>query len=167
MILRVEPGELDFSVVMVNFFSAILFKSKESFAFLGRITVSSRCRLDVWFNSDFMRESVVDIVEKITKRVQKALESSKDLLDKAKEQARDISETGVAKYEIKTLKDSRAVLIRELGETVYTIFISCDQQTISRKTSGVKELMLQLESVSRELEEKIAELPDDETTSGA
>ena len=91
---------------------------------------------------------------RIEKAVGQGLDVSRDVLDRAREGAKDLSEKGVLKFDIVQLERQSMKLLSQLGQEVYDAFGTRAQQTVSRDTVGVKELVAELADLERRIEEK-------------
>ncbi|MEW5818097.1 MAG: hypothetical protein AB1798_22240, partial [Spirochaetota bacterium] len=83
----------------------------------------------------------MDFMEKMQKTINQGLSASKELFGKAKEKAKDLGEQGVLKFEIMQLENQAEKLIAKLGSRVYEVLAIESQNTITKKTSGIKDLL--------------------------
>lgn len=96
----------------------------------------------------------MDFFEKMQQGLNEGLDVSRDLFRKAKDKAKDFSEIGILKYEIKQLETMSEKLASRLGVTVYQTLCEAGQGTVSRKTPGIKEILDEIEEVRNKLEKK-------------
>jgi flagellar motility protein MotE (MotC chaperone) len=87
--------------------------------------------------------------------VNQGLESSREVLGKAKEKARDLGEKGLLRYEISQIERQAEKRFSQLGVRVYEQLVLKKQVTVSRES--VDEL---LEDI-RELKERLEKLEED------
>lgn len=91
---------------------------------------------------------------RIEKAVGEGLDVSREVLDKAREGAKELGEKGVLKFDILLLERQSMKLRSRLGQEVYDAFGARAQQTVSRDTVGVKELIADLADIERRIEQK-------------
>jgi len=96
----------------------------------------------------------MDFFEKMQRGVNDGLAVSRDLFRKAKVKAKDLSEIGILKYEIKQLENMSEKLASRLGVTVYKVLCEDGQGTVSKRTPGVKDIIDEIDDVRRKLEQK-------------
>ncbi len=82
--------------------------------------------------------------------VNQGLESSREVLGKAKEKARDLGEKGLLRYEITQIERQAEKKFSQLGATVYERLILKDQATVSKE--AVKELLDDVQELKNRLE---------------
>jgi hypothetical protein len=87
--------------------------------------------------------------------VNQGLESSREVLSKAKEKAKDLGEKGLLRYEITQIERQAEKKFSQLGASVYEQMVMKKQATVSRES--VNEL---LEDI-RELRERLEKLEED------
>lgn len=102
----------------------------------------------------------MDFFDKMQRGLNDGLAASKDLFHKARDKAKDLSEIGILKYEIKQLENMSEKLASRLGVTVYQVLCENGQGTVSKKTPGVKEILDDIDDVRRKLEQKQKALED-------
>ena len=102
----------------------------------------------------------MDFFEKMQGGLNDGLAVSRDLFRKAKDKAKDLSEMGVLKYEIKQLENMSEKLASRLGVTVYQVLCESGQGTVSKRTPGVKEIIDEIDEVRSKLEQKQNALAD-------
>src|SRR6056297_3009231 len=96
--------------------------------------------------------------EKFEKGLTQGVDSSKRFLEGAKKQAKKIGEQSVLSLEIKQLEAKNKEQMLALGERVYQMLVLEGRSTVSSKSSGVKELINELEDIRSLLETKRAEM---------
>jgi hypothetical protein len=102
----------------------------------------------------------MDFMERIQNTFSQGLESSRGLFGKAKEKAKDLSEKGILRFEILQLERQAADLIGKLGGRVFEVLALEKQTTVSARTEGVKELILEIERVKQQIDQKAKALKD-------
>jgi len=101
--------------------------------------------------------------EKLEEGLSQGLDSSKSLLGKAGSRARELGEHGVLSLEVRQLEAKVQDDVKKLGERVYEVLKGGEQSTVSARTSGVKELLEEIESAKEMLAEKRAALHTEDT----
>jgi|GEM_PF-5092587 len=86
------------------------------------------------------------------------IETSKQLLKKAKETATELEETGLLKIDLKQLNSRKKELISELGIKAYEAFLVNERKSLTQSSSGVKEILNELVDVDKDIAEKEEEL---------
>jgi uncharacterized phage infection (PIP) family protein YhgE len=87
--------------------------------------------------------------------VNQGLESSREVIGKAKEKARDLGEKGLLRYEITQIERQAEKKFSQLGAAVYERMVRKDQATVSR--DALSELLDDI----RELKNRLEKLEDD------
>jgi uncharacterized phage infection (PIP) family protein YhgE len=88
--------------------------------------------------------------------VNQSLESSREVLSKAKEKAKDLGEKGLLRYEITQIERQAEKKFSQLGATVYEKLVLKDQATVSR--DAVKELLDDIQELKNRLEKLESDL---------
>ena len=99
--------------------------------------------------------------DKVQDGLNEGLSVSRDLLKKAKDKATDLGEIGILKYEVAQLENMSEKLASRLGVAVYQALRENGQNTVSAGTTGVRDVLDEIDEVRRKLElkqEKISEL---------
>lgn len=96
----------------------------------------------------------MDFMQKLQSSLSQGLDSSRELLGKAREKAKDLGEKGVLRFEILQLERQAADLMGKLGARVFDLLNLQKQGTVSAKTEGVKELIQEIDDVKRVIEQK-------------
>ena len=87
--------------------------------------------------------------------VNQGLESSREVIGKAKEKARDLGEKGLLRYEITQIERQAEKKFSQLGAAVYERLVLKDQATVS------KEALSELLDDIQELKNRLEKLEDD------
>ena len=90
--------------------------------------------------------------------VNRGLESSREVLGKAKEKAKDLGEKGLLRYEITQIERQAEKKFSQLGATVYEKLVMRGQSTVSKETveellDDIQELKNRLEKLENDLKE--------------
>ena len=93
--------------------------------------------------------------DRMEKVVNQGLESSREILGKAKEKAKDLGEIGLLRYEISQIERLAEKKFGQLGVKVYEVLVLKDQAAVGKE--AVKEL---LEDI-RELKDRLEKLEND------
>ena len=111
---------------------------------------------------------------RIERVLEQSVETSREVLDKARtgakelgESAKELGEVGVLKFDVLQLERRSAKVLSKLGHEVYEAFGERGRKTLSPDAEGVKELLAELRDIEQGIDEKeraIAELrkSDDE-----
>lgn len=96
----------------------------------------------------------MDFWERFRTTVDKGVESSRGVLEKAQERAKDLGEKGVIRFEIMQLESRVEKLTTKLGARTFEALVKEGRNTVSGKTAGVKELIEELSDVEARIKEK-------------
>lgn len=96
----------------------------------------------------------MDFWERFRSTVDKGVESSREVLGKAQERARGLGEKGVLRFEIMQLESRAEKLTTKLGTRTFEVLVKEGQNTVSKKTSGVRELLEELAEIETRIKEK-------------
>lgn len=100
----------------------------------------------------------MDFLKKMQGTINQGLNASKDLFERAKEKTKELGDIGVLKLEINHLTSQGEKLVAKLGTKVYEILGEGDQNTISRRTPGIREVLEEIENVRLRVKDKEEEL---------
>jgi len=78
--------------------------------------------------------------DKVQKSLNQGLSVSREIFDKAKDKAKDLSDVGVLKYEISNMKKQREKELSLLGQEVFNL-LNGEQSTVSKKTPSIKKYL--------------------------
>ena len=92
--------------------------------------------------------------ERVQATINRGLQSSQELFDKAKEKAKDLGEKGVLKFEITQLDSQIEKLFAKLGTAAYRRLVEEGHNTLSQNTPDVKELLERIKEIQDRIEEK-------------
>jgi hypothetical protein len=82
--------------------------------------------------------------------INEGLESSREVIGKAKEKARDLGEKGLLRYEITQIERQAEKKFSQLGAIVYEKLVRKDQATVSKE--AVKDLLDDIQELKNRLE---------------
>ncbi len=88
--------------------------------------------------------------DRMEKVVNQGLESSREILGKAKEKAKDLGEKGLLRYEITQIERQAEKKFSQLGAAVYEKLVLKDLATVGR--AAVKELLDDIQELKNRLE---------------
>lgn len=90
--------------------------------------------------------------DRMDELVNQGLESSRELLGKAKDKARDLGEKGLLKYEILQLERQAQAKITQLGAQVYEKLGIKEQSTVGRE--ALRGLLDEIQELKERIETK-------------
>ncbi len=96
--------------------------------------------------------------ERMEKFLQKSVETSKEVLGKAKEKTREAGEKGALKIKIKKLENQAEKKLTMLGSKVYELLVEKGQSTISKGTADIKPLLSEIGDLEKDIEENEKQL---------
>ncbi|MFO7782162.1 MAG: hypothetical protein R6W94_11105 [Spirochaetia bacterium] len=96
----------------------------------------------------------MDFWERFRTTIDKGVESSRDVLGKAQERARGLGEKGVLRFEIMQLESRAEKITTKLGARTFEVLVKEEQNTVSKKTPGVRELIEELSEIETRVKEK-------------
>lgn len=100
----------------------------------------------------------MDFWDRMRTTIDKGVDNSRDFLSRAQDKAKDVSERGVLRFEIMQLQSQAEKLTAKLGSRTYEVLVKEGQNTISRNTPGVKELLAEIEDVEQRAHTKEEQL---------
>ena len=92
--------------------------------------------------------------DRIESAINQGIDSSKGVLGKAKERAKDLGERGVLKFDLMQLERQSMRLMSKLGNEVYEAFHKRGKQSVSPATAVIKELIAELADIEQRIDEK-------------
>jgi phage terminase small subunit len=96
--------------------------------------------------------------DKMKKAVKEGLETSKDVLEKAKDKTKELGEKGALKFEIMQLEKQAEKRFCKIGTHVYEVLVKDGQQKISKGTPEIKNLLQEIEEIENNIDQKEKEL---------
>ncbi|TVQ23142.1 MAG: hypothetical protein EA383_14610 [Spirochaetaceae bacterium] len=100
----------------------------------------------------------MDFWTRMKQTVDKGVETSHDLFEKAKERAQDLSRTGVLKYELMQLEDQAGKQLARLGTAAYEVLQN--GKAFTTDNEGVSEIMEEISSLKSRIASKEQELSE-------
>jgi hypothetical protein len=92
--------------------------------------------------------------ERMREIVDKGIETSKDVLGKAAEKAKELGEKGVLKFEVMQLEKQGERKLLQLGTVVVDLLVKQDKASVSKGTPAVKEILEELVEIEKKIDEK-------------
>ncbi len=96
----------------------------------------------------------MELWDRLSNSLDKGFQTSRDLFQKAGDRARDLGERGVVRFEIMQLESQVEKLTGKLGARAYELFIKEGKGSVTKTTSGVKELLEEIASLEARVTEK-------------
>ncbi|MBN2536507.1 MAG: hypothetical protein JXB88_26725 [Spirochaetales bacterium] len=96
--------------------------------------------------------------ERMQEVINQGIETSKDVLSKAKEKAKDLGEKGILKYDIMKLEKQAEKDFLLLGSKVFEILVEKKQENITKDNKEIKELIEEIQKIQVEIDEKEEEI---------
>lgn len=93
-------------------------------------------------------------IERFEQSLQKGLDASKELFEKAKDKTKELGEFGVLKYEIRQLENQADRLLAKLGAETYRVFLEKSESVLQKDDEAIKPLLIELEDVKKRIQEK-------------
>lgn len=100
----------------------------------------------------------MDFLERLQANLVKGLDASRDLFDKARDKAEDLSERGVLRFEIRQLENQAEKLLGQLGTKTYEILHERGQKSISLSNAEIQPFITEIEQIKTKIGEKEEEL---------
>jgi hypothetical protein len=83
----------------------------------------------------------------------KSVKTTREVIDGAAEKGKEIGEKGVARLTISQLERQAENRFAQIGRHVYEVLIKEGQQTISKGTDEIAELLRQVEKIEKEIDQ--------------
>ena len=96
----------------------------------------------------------MDLWERVRNGLEKGLETSRDILGKAGEKARDLSEMGLVSLEIRQLEHRITKKTAQLGAIVYQAFTSRGNSSIMKDEAEVADCIEEIGRLEKQVAEK-------------
>ena len=100
----------------------------------------------------------MDFLDRLQENMVKGLDASRDLFDKAREKAQDLSEMGVLRFEIRQLENQAEKLFGQLGTKTYELLHERGEKSVSLSNGEIQPFITEIERVKQKIEEKEEEL---------
>jgi hypothetical protein len=117
-------------------------------------------RWKIYYRDIVTKEENMAFWDKMKKTVKEGLESTKDVLEKAKDKTKELGGKGVTKFEIMQLEKQAEKRFCRIGTHVYDILVKKKQNTISKGTPDIKKLIDEIQEIEKEIDKKEEELSD-------
>ncbi len=92
------------------------------------------------------------IWERMEQLIGQGLQTSREVLSRARDKAQELGEAGLLRYELSQLEKQAQQLFGRLGMAVFDRLSSRGQATVSRE--AVKELVAELEEIRKKIRQK-------------
>jgi hypothetical protein len=96
--------------------------------------------------------------DRMDKLIDKSKVATKEVIEKAKEKTKELKEKTSLKLEIRHQERQAEKTLARLGSTVYDIFITKGQATLSKGNAEVKNLLTEIAEIEKKIDEAEAEL---------
>jgi hypothetical protein len=96
----------------------------------------------------------MNLWERVQKVVNQGVETSKDLLDKARVKAQELGEKGLLKFDIMQLENQTQKCLLQLGSKVFEVFIKESKESISKSDSSISSIVNEITDLQKKIEEK-------------
>jgi len=108
----------------------------------------------------------MDFKKKMQEPICQGLAASRELFDKAKVKTKELGDIGILKLEIRQLSLQAEKLATQLGIRVYEILGEREQETISRRTPGIRDTMDEIDRLKERIRMKEDDLKNRESNRG-
>ena len=100
----------------------------------------------------------MDFWERMEKLLNKGIETSKEVVDKAKIKAKDLGDKGVLKYEMMQLEKQAEMRFSQLGKTVYELMVKDKKDHVSQSEGSIQLQLLELGDIEKRINQREEEL---------
>jgi hypothetical protein len=100
----------------------------------------------------------MDFWNRMQEAIDKGVDSSRDLLGRAREKAKDMGERGVVRFEIMQLESQAEKLVAKLGSVVFDQLMTEGRESVSKTTPEIGPILGEIEEVRGRIAEKEAVL---------
>ena len=90
--------------------------------------------------------------ERMEKMFKEGVETSKEVLEKAKEKTKEAGEKGALKFKIMKLERQAERDFAKLGTKVYEILVEKGKNTVSKGTPEIKDLLHEIDKLEKEID---------------
>jgi hypothetical protein len=104
------------------------------------------------------RKTAMTFKDRMDRLIDKSKVTTKEVLEKAKEKTKELKEKTSLKLEIRHQERQAEKKLARLGSTVYDIFVTREQATLSKGNAEVKALLSDIEEIEKKIDEAEAEL---------
>ena len=96
----------------------------------------------------------MDFFDRMKKVMSQGFDTTKEALGTAAEKAKELGEKGVIKIEIGKLEREAGKKFALIGNHVFRILVEEGKNTVSKSTSEIKTLLLEIEDLKKRIETK-------------
>lgn len=96
----------------------------------------------------------MDFWDRVKTTIDKGLESSRDVIVRARETAQDLGERGVLRVEILQLENQAEKLVGKLGAVAFETLVVEKQDQLTKEVAGVRDLVDEINGVHARIKEK-------------
>ena len=96
----------------------------------------------------------MDFWDRVKTTIDKGLDSSREVLGRARDTAQDLGERGVLRVEIMQLENQAEKLVGKLGAVAFETLVVEKQDQLTKDAGGVRELIEEINSVQTRIKEK-------------
>ena len=93
----------------------------------------------------------MDIIDRIRGAIEKGIEVSKDLVSKASEGAKDLSEKGVLRFEIMQLESELKTAFGKLGSATYETLVVQEAESLQRSDDAIQTLLSEIRALEKDI----------------
>lgn len=107
----------------------------------------------------------MDFMERMKKTLDRGVEASREFLGRAGDTAKDLSEKGVLRLEIRELEGRGKKEFARLGQLVFDHFVKQEKSSITAKNQEVSEILEELKTIENDIavrEDKLSASDDGE-----
>lgn len=108
----------------------------------------------------------MNFTERMKEIMKKSFENTLSLMEKASEKARELGEKGILNLELNKLEKDVERKFALVGSEVYSILIENNQQTISKNTPEIKDVLMEIKKLEELMLKKQQELESIDAESG-
>ena len=96
--------------------------------------------------------------ERMQQVIDQGIETSKDVLNKAKDKAKDLGEKGILKFDIMKLEKQAEKNLLLLGSKVFELLVEKGEEAVKKDDKTIKALIDEILGIKEKIEEKEEEL---------
>ena len=96
----------------------------------------------------------MDFMERLQKTMNEGLDTSRKVLQQARDKTLDLGDKGVLKFEILQLENQAEKLMGKLGAAVYKTFTEDENATINKNTPEIEQIINEITKVRERIAEK-------------
>jgi hypothetical protein len=96
----------------------------------------------------------MNLWDRVQKVVSQGVDTSKELLEKAKVKAQELGEKGLIKFDIMQLEHQTEKCLLQLGSKVFEVFVKDNKETVSKSDSSVMNIIKEITDLEKKIEEK-------------